>query len=81
MALKIARAWKCEVGGEDVVIGILSQGRRDGDDLEDVPQVYAAGCSVQDLERSRCGFGASAAGAVADLMRMLRPDLATWTWG
>lgn len=73
MALKIAQSWSCEAGGEEVVVGILARGRRDGNDLEDVPKVYAAGCSVRDLELSRCGFGASAAEAVADLMRLLRP--------
>ena len=55
------------IGGIPVVIGQLA---RDGSGC---PVIFAAALSESDLRRESCGYGTTESGAVADLLRLMRP--------
>lgn len=58
-----------EVGGFYLVLGILKRSATTS------PLVYAAALSERELREEKCGYGWSEPDAVADLFRLLRPDM------
>jgi hypothetical protein len=64
--LRLESVSSFEIGNQLVFSGKLTK------DTEGAPDVYAAGFSLGDLRRCKCGFGVSKAEATADLLRLLR---------